>query len=421
MADSIVPEVVIVGAGFGGLAAVQALRRATAHITLIDRENHHIFQPLLYQAATAALSTSDIAWPVRSLVRRQANVRVVMANVTGVDTAGRRVLTDGPDFPFDYLVLAAGATDSYFGHPDWAAVAPGLKSIADAVDIRRRILLSFERAELATQSGEQDRLLTFVIIGGGPTGVEMAGAIAEIATDTLRRDFRAIDPARARIILVEAGPRVLPSFPESLSKRAAAALARKGVDIRLDTKVTLCDELGVDTPAGRIEAATLIWAAGVQASQAAGWIGAAADRHGRISVEPDLSVPGKPMIFAIGDTAAARGPDGAAVPGVAPAAKQMGAYVGQRIASLIGGSGTAAQFRYRDQGELATIGRNMAVVRIGRLRLSGYVAWLFWCVAHIFFLVTLRDRIVVCLNWAWNYMTFQRSARVVTRPGDAAR
>ncbi len=400
------------------MSAVAALRHAAASITLIDRENHHTFQPLLYQAATAALASSDIAWPVRSLVRKQRNVRVVMAEVTGVDVPRRCVRTEAGTFDYDYLVLATGSTHSYFGHDEWAAFAPGLKRIADAETIRQRILLAFERAELTTDPAERSRLLTFVIIGGGATGVEMAGAIAEIARDTLRHDFRAIDPATARVVLIEAGPRLLPSLPESLSRYAEGALRRLYVDVRLGVAVTGCGAAGVDTAAGRVEAATLIWAAGVRASAAASWIGVAADRHGRIPVTDDLTVRGHPEIYAIGDTAATMQPDGTPVPGVAPAAKQMGAHAGRCIAALIAGKSAPAAFRYRDQGELATIGRKSAVVRIGRLKLTGFIAWVFWSVAHIFFLVTLRDRLVVGVTWLWNYLTFQRSARVVTRPGD---
>jgi NADH dehydrogenase len=412
------PRIVVVGAGFGGLAAVHALRGARADITLIDRENHHVFQPLLYQAATAALASSDIAWPIRSMLRNQPNVRVVMAEVSGVDVPGRRVLAGNLEFPYDYLVLATGSTESYFGHDDWARFAPGLKRIADAATIRKRILLAFERAELAADRDEQARLLTFVVIGGGATGVEMAGAIAEVARQTLRHDFRAIDPTKARIVLVEAGARLLPTLPESLSQYAETALRRMGVDVRLGTQVTGCDAHGIDTSRARIEAATLIWAAGVRASPAASWVGMEGDKHGRLMVADDLSLRAHPDIFAIGDIAAASRPDGGPVPGVAPAAKQMGAYVGRRIGALIAGRRDSQPFRYRDQGELAAIGRKSAVVRIGRVKLTGVIAWLFWSVAHIFFLVTLRDRLVVSLTWLWNYVTFQRSARVVTRPDE---
>jgi NADH dehydrogenase len=412
------PRIVVVGGGFGGLSAVRALRHAPVQITLIDRENHHVFQPLLYQAATAALATADIAWPIRSLLRHQANARVVMAEVSGIDIPGRRVLAGRLAFPYDYLVLATGSTHSYFGHEEWAAFAPGLKRIADATAIRKRILLAFERAEIAADPAEQARLLTFVVIGGGATGVEMAGAIAEVARQTLRHDFRAIDPTKARVVVVEAGDRLLPSLPPSLSSYAETALRRIGVEVRLGTRVLGCDADGVDTPMARIDAATLIWAAGVRASPAASWIGTKADQHGRLIVADDLSVPAHPNIFAIGDTAAALRPDGGPVPGVGPAAKQMGSYVGRRIADLLSGRQDGKPFRYRDKGELAAIGRSSAVVRIGRVRLTGFAGWLFWSVAHIFFLVTLRDRIAVSLNWLWNYVTFQRSARVVTRPDE---
>ncbi len=411
-------NVVVVGAGFGGLEVVRALRHAAVAITVIDRENHHTFQPLLYQVATAALAAPDVAWPVRSMLRGQANARVVMAEVTGVDTAHRRVVTDRGQFAYDWLVLATGSTHSYFGHDEWEPFAPALKRIADAAAIRQRLLLAFERAELARDKAEQADLLGFVVVGGGPTGVEMAGAIAEVARDTLRHDFRAIDPAMARVVLVEAGPRLIPSLPEDLSAYALAALKRMGVEVRLDTAVTGCDAGGVDTSKGRIEAATLVWAAGVRASPAAAWLGVAADRAGRVKVAPDLSVPGQRDVFAIGDTAFVLQDNGKPVPGVAPSAKQMGRYVGRVLAARARGLGVAAPFRYRDEGELATIGRKAAVVRVGRLQLTGFAGWLFWSVVHIFFLVTLRDRVVVTIKWFWNYVTFQRSARVVTRPDD---
>ncbi len=410
-------RVVIVGAGFGGLAAVQALRHADVAVTLIDRENHHAFQPLLYQVATAALSSTEIAWPVRGLLR-QSNLTIVMAEMRAVDVARRIVATDGPSFPFDTLVLATGSTHSYFGNESWAPFAPGLKRVADAEALRARILLAFERAELATDHAERARLLTFVVVGGGATGVEMSGAIAELARDTLRHDYRVIDSTSARIILVEAGPRVLPTMPDSLSDYALAAIRRIGVDVRLGVRVTGCDAHGVDTSEGRIDSATLIWAAGVQASPAAVWLGIAPGRNGRVPVGADLTVAGHPDIYAIGDTAAAARPDGGPVPGVAPAAKQMGRYVGRRIAAAAASRPIEPRFAYRDQGELATIGRNAAVVRIGRVKLTGRIAWLFWSVAHIFFLVTLRDRVVVSLDWLWSYATHGRAARVVTRRED---
>ncbi len=411
------PRVVIVGAGFGGLATVQALRHANVAITLVDRENHHTFQPLLYQTATAALSSTDIAWAIRSLLR-QSNVRIVMAEVHAIDLTAQTVLTDGPALPFDHLVLATGSTHSYFGHEDWAPFAPGLKRIADAEALRVRILLAFERAELATDPAERQRLLTFVVVGGGATGVEMSGAIAELARDTLKGDYRAIDTRQARVVLVEAGPRILASMPDDLSDYALAALKRLGVEVRLGVQVTGCDAHGVDTASGRIDSATLVWAAGVRASPAADWLGVTPDRQGRIPVGSDLSIAGHPNVYAIGDTASAKTSDGRSAPGVAPAAKQMGRFVGRRIAALAAGRTPSDAFRYRDQGELATIGRNAAVVRIGKLKLTGFIAWLFWSVAHIFFLVTLRDRIVVSVNWLWSYATHGRAARVVSRPDD---
>ena len=337
------PNVVVVGAGFGGIEAAKALRRAPVDVTLVDRQNHHCFQPLLYQVATAALSPADIAWPIRHILRGQDNATVLLAEVTGVDIAGRRVLLSGADpLPYDHLVIATGATHSYFGHDEWGAFAPGLKRIVDATRIRRSILLAFERAELAHDPAERQRLLTFVLVGGGATGVEMAGAIAEIARQTLARDFRRIDPRSARIILLEAGPRILPTLTPDLSDYAARALARMGAEVRTSTRVTACDRRGVDIEGGRIDAGTVIWAAGVQASPAARWLGAEADRAGRVVVGPDLSLPGHPEIFVIGDTASVRDAAGRLAPGIAPAAKQMGRYVGKLIQARLDGRLTAA-------------------------------------------------------------------------------
>ena len=404
----------IVGAGFGGLEAAHALRRSDADVIVVDRYNHHTFQPLLYQVATAALASPDIAWPIRSILRDQENARVAMANVTGVETAKRRVRADALEIPYDYLVLATGVTHSYFGHDEWAAVAPGLKTVEDAMDIRRRILLAFERAELAEDEIERRRLLTFVIVGGGPTGVEMAGAIAEVARYALRSDFRRIDPSKARIVLVEAGPRILPTFPERLSRYADRSLARMGVEVRTSATVTGCRKDGVSLKEGGIEANTVIWAAGVAASPAASWIDAATDKAGRIKVANDLSVPGHPEIFAVGDTAVLTDPNAPPIPGIAPAAKQMGRYVGKVIAARIAGSKAPAPFVYRHYLDLAAIGRSSAVVRRGRLQLTGYLAWWFWGIAHIYFLIGVRNRFVVAVNWFWNYLTFQRGARVIT-------
>ena len=408
-------KVVILGAGFGGIEAARALAKSPADVTIIDRQNHHCFQPLLYQVATAALSPADVAWPIRHIFRRQANATVLMAEVQGIDTDKRIVRTDAIEVPYNDLVLATGATHSYFGHDEWAEAAPGLKRIEDATRIRRRILLAFERAEITNDEAARRRLLTFVIVGAGATGVEMAGAIAEVARQTLARDFRRIDPRSARIVLIEAGPRVMSAFPENLAAYVQATLAAKGVEIMTATRVTKCDMRGVDIESGRIDASTVIWAAGVMASPAAQWLGVAHDRAGRIPVGPDLSVPGHPEIFAIGDTAAAAGPDGRPVPGIAPAAKQMGRYVGRLIAARLAGAGAPQPpFRYRHQGDLATVGRHSAVVKLGRLELTGFIGWLFWCVVHIFFLVEIRDRFLVAFIWLWDYLTFQRGARLIT-------
>ena len=407
------PKVVIIGAGFGGLEAAKALARAPVDVTLIDRQNHHCFQPLLYQVATAALSPADVAWPIRHILRKQKNATVLMAEVTGVDIAGRRVLIGSGAMPYDTLVIATGATHSYFGHDEWAAVAPGLKRIEDATRIRRSILLAFEQAELAEDEAERRRLLTFVIVGAGATGVEMAGAIAEIARHTVAGDFRRIDPRTARIVLLEAGPRVLPTLPESLSAYAQRSLTRMGVDVRTATRVTKCDAGGVDLDGGRIDAGTVIWAAGVVASPAARWLAVEHDRAGRVVVTPDLSIPGHPEIFVIGDTAAALDESGRPAPGVAPAAKQMGRYVAKLIKARHAGE-TLPPFRYFHRGDFATIGRRAAVVRIGRLHITGILGWLIWSVAHIYFLIGLRYRFVVAFNWLWDYLTFQRSARLIT-------
>ncbi len=408
------PRVVIAGAGFGGIEAAKALARAPVDVTIIDRQNHHCFQPLLYQVATAALSPADVAWPIRHIFRRQKNATVLMADVRGVDTAQRVVGADPVEIPYDYLVLATGATHSYFGHDDWAEAAPGLKRIEDATRIRRRILIAFERAELTSDEAERRRLLTFVVVGAGATGVEMAGAIAEVARQTLAMDFRNIDPRTARIVLIEAGPRVMPTFPENLSDYVRTTLAAKGVEVMTDTRVTGCDMRGVDTDRGRIDAGTVIWAAGVVASPAARWLGAEPDRAGRIKVGPDLSVPGHAEIFAVGDTAAVADAQGRPVPGVAPAAKQMGRYVGRLIAARIAGEPSPPPFRYRHQGDLATVGRNAAVVKLGRLELRGFLGWLFWGLVHVYFLVEVRERFIVAFAWLWEYLTFQRGARLIT-------
>lgn len=407
------PQVVIVGAGFAGLEASKALAKTKVDVTLVDAYNHHCFQPLLYQVATAALSPADVAWPIRAILRAQQNVRVIMARVTAIDVPARCVHTTEIDLAYDYLVLATGSTYSYFGHDDWAPFAPGLKHIADATEIRRRFLLAFERAEVVEDEATRARLLTFVIVGGGATGVEMAGAIAEVARRTLQHDFRRIDPRKSRIILVEAGPHLLPTFPAALSDYARRSLQSMGVEVELNRKVTGCDADGVTLEGGRIEAATVIWAAGVVASPAAMWIGAEHDRAGRIKINPDLSVPGHPEIFAAGDTAIVVDRDGQPVPGIAPAAKQMGRYVSKVIAARVQGRPPPPPFSYRHLGELAAIGRKSAVVKLGILQLTGFLGWLFWSAVHIYFLIGLRNRFVVALNWLWSYVTFQRGARLI--------
>ncbi|MGO4573578.1 NAD(P)/FAD-dependent oxidoreductase [Microvirga sp. 2TAF3] len=401
------------GAGFGGLKAAKALARVPVDVTVIDRNNYHCFQPLLYQVATAALSPADIAWPIRGILRRQPNAIVLMETVTGIDVEKRLVHTHSVTVPYDYLVLATGAMHSYFGHDEWAAAAPGLKRIEDATQIRRRILQAFEKAELTDGPVERRRLLTFVVVGGGPTGVEMAGAIAEVARQTLPPEFRHIDPRSSRIILLEAGPRLLSTFPEDLSAYVRRVLIRMGVEVLTSTAVTGCDARGVDSSNGRIDAGTIVWAAGVVASPAAEWIRASRDRAGRIEVGPDLSVPGRPEIFAIGDTAAVIDGEGKQVPGIAPAAKQMGRYAAQIIAAQVAGR-KLPPFTYRHHGDLATVGRKAAVVRLAHLHLTGFIGWLFWGISHIYFLIGLRNRFVVAFSWLWNYLTFQRSARLIT-------
>jgi NADH dehydrogenase len=407
------PRVVVIGGGFGGLETAKALARARVEVTVIDRQNHHTFQPLLYQVATAALSPADIAWPIRGLLSGQANVRVVMASVNAIDTAARRVWAGELSFDYDYLVVATGARPFYFGHDDWAAVAPELKRIEDATRIRQRLLLAFEQAELLEDAADQRRLLTFVVVGGGPTGVELAGAIAEVAREALPRDFSRIDPRTARVVLIEAGERLLAAFPPRLADYAARTLEKMGVEVKTATPVTVCDERGVDTAAGRIDAGTVVWAAGVRGSEAAAWLGADHDRAGRVRVEADLTAPGLPDVFVIGDTATVLGPGGRAVPGLAAAAKQMGRYVGGVIAARARGETPGTPFRYRNYGDLATIGRKAAVVDLGRVRLTGLLGWLFWSAIHIYFLIGMRRRFVVALNWLWRYMTFQRGARLI--------
>ena len=362
--------------------------------------------------ATAALSPAEIASPIRGILRHQGNARVVLAKVSGIDLASREIVAEGRRLPFDYLVVATGAEHAYFGH-DWAAYAPGLKTIDDATYLRRRILLAFERAETEPDPDERRRLLNFVVVGGGPTGVEMAGAIAELAKRALASDFRAIDPRSARIILVEAASRLLTPFDPSLSEAARQALERLGVEVRLGAGVTDCDGAGVTVGHERIETRTIIWAAGVKASPVAEWLAAEADSAGRVKVQPDLSVPEHPDVFVIGDAALVIGEDGQPLPGVAPVAKQQGKYVGKLLIARAAGK-TVPPFRYRDLGSLATVGRNGAVVQFGKIKVTGFVAWLLWSVAHIYFLIGFRNRLIVALNWAWNYLTFQRGTRLIT-------
>ena len=410
------PRVVIVGAGFGGLAAAMELRRAPVDVIIIDRHNYHLFQPLLYQVATAGLSPADIAMPIRSIVRNQRNTTVVLGRVTGVDKALREVLIGGRRVPYDYLVVATGARHSYFGNDEWEQLAPGLKKIDDATAIRRRILEAFELAESEPDPVKQKQLLTFVIVGGGPTGVEMAGAIAELAKNALTADFRNIDPRAARVILIESGPRVLASFPERLSDAARRSLGRLGVEVRLGHPVSHCDRNGVAVAGERIEARTVIWAAGVIASPASKWLNADRDRVGRGKVKENLSLPGHPEIFVIGDTALSLDSEGKPLPGLAAVAKQQGRYVGRLIRRRVCGDVELPAFRYRDFGSLATIGRTAAVASIGRLRLSGWLAWILWSLVQIYFLLGFRNRISVLITWVWAYLTFQRGSRLITGP-----
>jgi NADH dehydrogenase len=405
---------VIVGAGFAGLEAARALARAPVAVTVVDRRNHHLFQPLLYQVATAALNPADISAPIRSVLRRQENASVILGEVVSIDLDRRLLrLDDGAELSFDFLVVATGATHSWFGHDEWAPVAPGLKTVEDALEIRRRILLAFERAEREPDAAAQRALLTFVVVGAGPTGVELAGALAEIASRTLAADFRRIRPESARIVLVEAAPRVLPAYPERLSAAAGDQLARLGVEVRTGAKVTAIDEAGVDVAGERIEARTVLWGAGVAASPLARTLGAPLDRAGRVQVNADLSVPDRPGIFVVGDLAAVWQENGEPVPGVAPAAVQEGRHAARNVLRGLRGE-VAAPFRYRDKGLMATIGRAAAVARVGRLELSGLVAWLAWLLVHVFFLIGFRNRVAVILQWAWSYLTFRRGARLIT-------
>jgi NADH dehydrogenase len=408
------PRIVIVGAGFGGLFAARALARVAADVTLVDRHNYHLFQPLLYQVATAGLPPSDVAWPIRSILHRQRNATVLLGEVTAIDSANRHAQLRDRTIPFDYLVVATGSTHSYFGRDHWQQFAPGLKSIDDATLIRRRILKAFEAAEMESDAARRRRLLQFVIVGAGPTGVELAGTIAELAHHTLAADFRRIDPRSARILLIEAGPRVLATFQQRQSAYAQRSLEKLGVQVRLNTQVTDCDEGGVTVSAERIDSETVIWAAGVAASPAGRWLNAATDRAGRVLVQPDLSIPQDPTIFVIGDAALVTTPDGHRVPGVAPAAKQQGRYVANVIRARIAGRTSVAPFNYKDLGNLATIGRKSAVIEFPRFALRGWLAWWIWGVAHIYFLVGVPSPLMVSIRWLWEYLTYGRGARLIT-------
>ena len=413
-------HVVVVGGGFAGLACIRGLRGAKVKITLIDQRNHHLFQPLLYQVATTILPTSEIAWPLRRLFKERPEVTTLMATVSGVDRHSKEIVfADGSRMSFDTLILATGARHSYFGRDEWEAHAPGLKTLEDATTIRRRLLSAFERAEWCDDPKERDACLNFAVIGAGPTGVELAGIIAELARRVLPPEFRRIDTAKARVLLIEAGPRVLPAFPEKLARYAERALVRLGVEIMTGRPVTACDGGSVVVGDERIAAKTTIWAAGVMASKAAQWLGAEADRAGRVIVAPDLSAPGHPDIFVVGDTAAVTDATGKPVPGIAPAAKQQGAYVARVIRQRLAGEPSIAPFRYRHAGNLATVGRSAAVVDFGRLQLTGALAWWFWGLAHIYFLIGTRSRLAVAYSWLWSYLTGQKSARLITQ-GSAA-
>ena len=406
------PRVVIVGGGFGGLWAARRLARQAVRVVLVDRKNHHTFQPLLYQVATAGLSPAEIAAPIRWIVRGQP-IEVLLGEVDDVRLVERSIRLDGQEPPYDYLVLATGATHAYFGNDAWATLAPGLKTVEDALEIRRRVLLAFELAERRALGGTGFQAPSFVIVGAGPTGVELAGTLAEIARQVLAQEFHAIDPAQTRVLLLEGGPRVLPSYPERLSASALAQLRRLGVEVRTGAKVTGIEPGAVLLGEERIDATVVLWAAGVQASPLGARLGVPLDRVGRVLVEPDLSIPGHPEIFVIGDLAAARGGSGGYLPGVAPVAMQAGRAVARAIAGDLRGK-PRGPFRYVDKGSLATIGRRAAVADFGKLRFSGFPAWLAWLFVHVFFLIGFRNRILVLLQWAWSYFTYERAARLIT-------
>jgi NADH:ubiquinone reductase (H+-translocating) len=419
MTDKATPRVVIVGAGFGGLNAARWLAKAPAQITVIDRKNHHTFQPLLYQVATAGLSPGEIAAPIRSILRSHKNVEVLMAEVTGFDLDRRIVQTAEAGIAYDYLIVAAGASHAYFGHDDWEPFAPGLKTIEDALEIRRRVLLAFELAEREAAAGESAPQLNFVIVGAGPTGVELAGTLAEICHHALMHEFRSIDPARTHILLLEGGPRVLAAYPEDLSRSAEEQLHRLGVEVRTSTMVNQIEPGAVHFADTRLDAAVILWAAGVAASPLGKSLGAPVDRAGRVPVKPDLSLPGHPEVFVIGDLATLKDEHGEMLPGVAPVAIQQGRFVAKLIRQEIesakkGREAARPSFHYWDKGSLATIGRAAAVAEFGKIHISGYIAWLSWLFVHIFFLIGFRNRLLVFIQWAWSYVTYERGARLIT-------
>ena len=409
-------HVVIVGAGFAGLAAAHGLAGAGVRITILDQRNHHLFQPLLYQVGTAVLATSEIAWPIRHLVRKRAEITTLLGTVTGVDALQRTVLLeDGGIESYDTLVLATGARHAYFGHDEWEPYAPGLKTLEDATSIRRRILLSFERAERERDPERRAALLTFVIVGGGPTGVELAGAIAELAHQNLPAEYRHIDTRKSRVVLIEAGPRILPSFTQDLSTYAHASLERLGVEIQLGRPVRECSDAGVIYGDRSLAAKVILWAAGVRASAAGAWVGMTCDNAGRAQVQPDLTAPGHPEIFVIGDTATVNAWHGKPVPGIAPAAKQQGLHVARTIKARLRGESSPQPFRYSHSGNLATIGKRAAVIDFGHIKVRGWLAWWIWGLAHIYFLIGVRNRLAVALSWLWIYVTGSRSACLITQ------
>ena len=412
------PHVVIVGAGFGGLTAAQALAKDDVRVTVVDRRNHYLFQPLLYQVAMAGLSPADIAMPARSILAHQKNARVLLEEVRKIDLDGKKIETESESIAFDYLIVATGAKTDYFGHTKWESVAPGLKSIEDALEIRRRVLMSFELAEREADDDKRRTLLTFVVIGGGPTGVELAGAIRELALLTLTKDFRVVDPTATRVILLEGGPRVLPAMPESLSASAVKQLEELGVEVRTDTRVTDIDERGVAIGDERIDASTVVWAAGVRATRILETMGAEIDRGGRVIVKEDCSVPGHDDVFVIGDAAAFTGKDGKLLPGVSPVAMQQARFVA-RVIRNAGKNKPRGAFSYFDKGTMATIGRSRAVAEAKGLEMSGLIAWLAWLFVHLWFLIGFRNRVAVMLTWIWSYITYGRGARLITgRVGD---